>query len=280
MAFFKSIFGKKKEDDDGQAEYFREDFDPVVNKPAKKKTESKATDNEKVTKSERKPTAKKSEEKVEKKEEKPAPKAEKQNKDKQSSATKKSTTKATENKQGETKKASQKSTKSVAENKASTKGTATPKKSAKVKELTDDSPEVKGATSVSESKTTANGKWEIRRAKDGRYFFALYASNHTVIAYSQIYSSLSAVMTGINSVIANAPKCELEDNTLKKPVSLPCPKWEIYLDKAGEYRFRLYAPNGLVICHASHGYASKSGCKGGIESIKKFSVEAKVKKSY
>ena len=160
--------------------------------------------------------------------------------------------------------------------KASTKS----KKAAGDADLVDGSPLVKGAVAVSSSRETANGKWEIRRAKDGRFFFALYASNHTVIAYSQIYSSITAVNTGINSVIANAQKCETEDTTLKKLISLPCPKWEIYLDKAEEYRFRLYAPNGLCICHSSHGYASKSGVKGCIESIKRFSVEAVVDKSY
>ena len=150
----------------------------------------------------------------------------------------------------------------------------------KTGELNDDSPEVKGAVAVSESKETANGKWDIRRAKDGRFFFSLYASNHTVIAYSQIYSSITAVNTGINSVITNAAKSATEDTTLKNPASIPCPKWEIYIDRAEQYRFRLYAPNGLVICHSSHGYSTKSGCKGGIESIKRFAAEAKVDKSY
>ena len=147
-------------------------------------------------------------------------------------------------------------------------------------ELEDDSPEVKGAIAVQESKATANGKFDIRRAKDGRYFFSLYASNHAVIAYSQIYTTTKSVNTGINSVISNAPKAVIEDTTLKNATALPCPKWEIYIDKAGQYRFRLYASNGLCVCHASHGYSTKSGCKGGIESIKRFSAEAKVDKSY
>ena len=147
-------------------------------------------------------------------------------------------------------------------------------------ELEDDSPEVKGAVAVQESKATANGKFDIRRAKDGRYFFSLYASNHAVIAYSQIYTTTKSVNTGINSVISNAPKAVIEDTTLKNATALSCPKWEIYIDKAGQYRFRLYASNGLCVCHASHGYSTKSGCKGGIESIKRFSAEAKVDKSY
>ncbi len=160
------------------------------------------------------------------------------------------------------------------------KATEKAKPAASAAELGDDSPEVKGAVAVQESKATANGKFDIRKSKDGRYFFSLYASNHAVIAYSQIYSSTSAVNTGINSVIANSPKAPTEDTTLKNPATLPCPKWEIYIDKAGQYRFRLYAANGLCVCHSSHGYTTKSGCKGGIESIKRFSAEARVDKSY
>lgn len=45
-------------------------------------------------------------------------------------------------------------------------------------------------------------------------------------------------------------------------------KFEIYKDKAGEYRFRLKASNGQNIL-ASEGYAAKSGCVNGIESVKK-----------
>ena len=133
---------------------------------------------------------------------------------------------------------------------------------------------------VSEGKETRSGKFDVRRGKDGRFFFCLYASNHAPIAYSQMYSSASMAMNGIKSIIANAGTTPTEDTTLKNPTSLPFPKWEIYIDKAGEYRFRLYATNGLCICHASHGYSTKSGCKGGMDSIKRFSAEAKVDKSY
>ncbi len=49
-------------------------------------------------------------------------------------------------------------------------------------------------------------------------------------------------------------------------------KFEIYKDKAGEYRFRLAASNGQIIL-ASEGYKDKSGCKNGIESVKKNSPD-------
>jgi len=45
------------------------------------------------------------------------------------------------------------------------------------------------------------------------------------------------------------------------------PKFEIYQDTAGKYRFRLKAANGEVIA-VSEAYESKDGCKNGIESVK------------
>ena len=146
--------------------------------------------------------------------------------------------------------------------------------------VNEDEIDLEKTVAVKEGKETRNGKFDIRRAKDGRFFFCLYASNHAPIAYSQIYSSSAAATNGIDSIVSNSPKAPIEDTTLKNASALPFPKWEIYIDRAGEYRFRLYATNGLCICHASHGYTTTSGCKGGIESIKRFAKEAKVDKSY
>ena len=45
-------------------------------------------------------------------------------------------------------------------------------------------------------------------------------------------------------------------------------KFEIYKDKAGEFRFRLKAGNGQTIL-AGEGYKARAGCTNGIESVKK-----------
>jgi hypothetical protein len=45
-------------------------------------------------------------------------------------------------------------------------------------------------------------------------------------------------------------------------------KFEIYKDKAGEFRFRLKASNGQAIL-ASEGYSSKPACQNGVDSVKK-----------
>ncbi|EOQ94740.1 PF07411 domain protein [Leptospira wolbachii serovar Codice str. CDC] len=44
-------------------------------------------------------------------------------------------------------------------------------------------------------------------------------------------------------------------------------KFEIYKDKAGEFRFRLKAANGEIIA-SSEGYSSKQACESGITSVK------------
>ena len=133
------------------------------------------------------------------------------------------------------------------------------------------------ASTVSRSERC--GRFEIKKSKDGRYVFNLYASNHVIIATSQVYSSSTSAVGGIKSVIANAEKAGIEDTTLQKKVSLPYPKWEIYLDKGGQYRFRLNAQNGSCVCH-SQGYTTKANCKKGIQSIIRFAKGSSIEKIY
>jgi len=46
------------------------------------------------------------------------------------------------------------------------------------------------------------------------------------------------------------------------------PKFEIFADAAGKWRWRLKAPNGEIIAN-SEAYESQASCKNGIESVKK-----------
>ena len=124
-----------------------------------------------------------------------------------------------------------------------------------------------------------HGFFEIKKSKDDRYVFNLYASNKVIVATSQIYSSVQSALNGINSVIANAETANVEDQTVKNFAEQNYPKWEIYKDKGGDFRFRLSASNGSCICH-SQGYTSKANCKKGIESIIKNSKTAQIEKSY
>ncbi len=124
-----------------------------------------------------------------------------------------------------------------------------------------------------------SGFFDIKKSKDGRYVFNLYASNRVIIATSQIYSSASSAVNGANSVIANSARANIEDQTIEGYAELGFPKWEIYKDRAGAFRFRLLATNGSCICH-SQGYTTKASCKNGIESIIRTVGNASIDKNY
>jgi uncharacterized protein YegP (UPF0339 family) len=142
------------------------------------------------------------------------------------------------------------------------------------------------ATKIGEDKSAESvkvkgfgGAFDIKKSRDGRYVFNLYAANRVIVATSQIYSSSQSAITGIKSVIANAERANIEDQTLKQYQPMPYPKWEIYEDKGGQYRWRLLATNGSCILH-SQGYTQKSTCKKGIESVIRTAKNAKIDKSY
>ena len=46
------------------------------------------------------------------------------------------------------------------------------------------------------------------------------------------------------------------------------PRFELYPDGAGEWRWRLVATNEEIIATSGEGYVSKQGAKRGIESVK------------
>ena len=52
-------------------------------------------------------------------------------------------------------------------------------------------------------------------------------------------------------------------------------KFEVYKDKAGEFRFRLKAGNGEIIL-TGEGYKAKASCKNGIDSIGRNAPDAEV----
>ena len=117
------------------------------------------------------------------------------------------------------------------------------------------------------------GTFIIKKTPSGAFNFSLIASNKEKIAVSsQVYTTKSACKKGIESVGKHAARCieedRIEDLTLKKaPDRVPFPKFEIYYDKAGLFRYRLFASNGESIAISEEGYKSKSGCIGGMKSV-------------
>lgn len=125
----------------------------------------------------------------------------------------------------------------------------------------------------------AKGQFVCYKTAKGYWNYRLKASNKETIAVSggTGYSSFSACKAGIESVRRNT-SAKIEDQTLQKFEQLTNPKFEIYMDKAGKYRYRLKASNGELICTSEDGYASKDSCKKGIASLAKWAAEAEVVK--
>ena len=112
------------------------------------------------------------------------------------------------------------------------------------------------------------GKFVIGETKSGGLKFNLKAGNGQVIASSQVYKSIGSCKKGIQSVMTNAPIAPVEDQTVEGFAAQKNPKFEVYQDKAGEFRFRLKARNGQIVA-VGEGYTAMKSCLNGIESIKK-----------
>lgn len=118
------------------------------------------------------------------------------------------------------------------------------------------------------------GKFVVKKTNTG-IKFDLKAANGQVIATSEVYSSRASMKNGIASVQKNAPIAPVENQTVEGYAAQKNPKFEIYKDKKGEFRFRLKATNGQIIA-VGEGYTTLANCLNGVESVKKNAVDAEI----
>ena len=117
------------------------------------------------------------------------------------------------------------------------------------------------------------GKFVLGTTGTG-FRFHLHAANGQVVATSESYHTLAACHKGVESVRTCAATANFVDLTEEE--KLPAnPRFELYRDKAGRFRFRLRARNGKIIA-VSEGYVSHSACEDGIDSVRKNAPDATV----
>jgi uncharacterized protein YegP (UPF0339 family) len=119
-------------------------------------------------------------------------------------------------------------------------------------------------------------KFVIREVNSG-VKFDLKAGNGETIATSEVYTSEAVCRSGIESVRKVAPSAKVENQTEDGFPVCSHPKFEMYQDRSGGFRFRLKARNGKIIA-VSEGYSTKSGCLNGIDCVKKYAPEAEIVK--
>ena len=98
------------------------------------------------------------------------------------------------------------------------------------------------------------GWFDLKRAKDGQFFFTLVAGNGEIVGKSEMYKAKTSALNGIESVKKNAP----DRARFKDP-------WE---GNGGKCYFSLKARNGEVIL-ASQGYSSQSAAEDGIGAVQR-----------
>ena len=118
------------------------------------------------------------------------------------------------------------------------------------------------------------GKFTIKKTNTG-FNFNLKAGNGEIIATSEVYKTVANCRNGVQSVIKNAPIAGVEDQTVEGFEKVKHPKFEIYNDKSGQFRFRLKAKNGEIIA-VGEAYTTKAACKNGVASVAKNAADATI----
>lgn len=98
-----------------------------------------------------------------------------------------------------------------------------------------------------------SAKYEIKQAKDGKYYFNLKASNGQVILTSQMYKDKSGAKNGIASVQENA---NINDLFERK-------------ESSGDKDFFVLKAKNHQVIGKSQFYSSAAAMDNGIESVKK-----------
>jgi len=105
-------------------------------------------------------------------------------------------------------------------------------------------------------------KFQLYKDIAGKYRFRLRADNNKIIAIGEAYEQYASCMNGIKSIQKNS-KAPIEDTTVEGQ-RFSNPKFQVYKDNAGKFRFHLYARNGEIIADSSEGYETKDAAFNGI----------------
>ena len=108
------------------------------------------------------------------------------------------------------------------------------------------------------------GAFFLKRTATG-FKFDLKAANGEVVATSEVYTTKAVCIKGIRSIQAVAGSAGCADT--ENEAQMKNPKFVIFQDKKGYYRFRLLARNGKIIAR-SEAYMTRYGCEKGIEATR------------
>lgn len=113
-----------------------------------------------------------------------------------------------------------------------------------------------------------NGKFIICEISTNKYQFSLKACNGQVVATGQSYPTSSQCSRDIELVKQHVGHAVIEDLTISKKQAQPYPKFEVFLDEKGLFRFCMKNSEDSVLL-LGDGYRAKASCLNGIDSIRR-----------
>ena len=117
----------------------------------------------------------------------------------------------------------------------------------------------------------------VRRISTG-YKFYLYKNRNEQLASSNVYLHFDSCLNGIKSAQNASLGNNIEDTTEQNnDCKMKCPKFEIYSDMIGRYRFRLKGINGMILL-LSNAYVQKQAALNDILLVKELLSIGEIRK--
>lgn len=110
--------------------------------------------------------------------------------------------------------------------------------------------------------------FEVYEDEAGEYRWRLISGDDIIADSGEGYSSKSGAKEAVQRLQEDAPTASvLEYGT---------PHFEVFEDKANEWRWRMVASNGRIVADSGEGYSSKSGARRALENVQQRSDDASV----
>ncbi|MEF8851607.1 MAG: HVO_2922 family protein [Haloarculaceae archaeon] len=137
-----------------------------------------------------------------------------------------------------------------------------------------------------ETTQESSARFELYEDRGGKWRWRLRHRNGNIVADGgQGYSSRQKARQGLKSVKRNAAGAEVieqepEDEEPEEPADAPYPPGEsqgtfdVYEDRAGQYRWRLVHENGNIIADSGEGYSDLDEAEAAVERVQGYVTDA------
>lgn len=109
-------------------------------------------------------------------------------------------------------------------------------------------------------------EFETYQDSAGEYRWRHTSGNDIIADSSEGYRSEGGVQDAVARIRKDAPDADV--------LEFGTPHFEVYKDRAGEFRWRLIASNGRIIADGSEGYESKTGASRALENVQGATTKA------